>query len=135
MTAITMEVARRVHYEHGLTIAEIDETRILPCPLQTNKGVWGAILIDAQRYGFTSFDTALTQCPGTSDSIEWVGSSRNRVPPLIDLPAPLADDVPGRLRSYLSQFCPSLNCVQAICPTHCMWTFQRFCHDNVYPFD
>lgn len=55
-----MEVARRAHYEHGLTIAEIDETRILPCPLQTNKGVWGAILIDTQRYGSTSPDTALT---------------------------------------------------------------------------
>lgn len=60
MTAITVEVARRLHYQHNLSIEEIDRTGVLPYPLQTRTlGNWGAILADAQRYDYLKLVNAI----------------------------------------------------------------------------
>ena len=63
-----------------------------------------------------------------SDLVDWPGSTRNRLPPLIDAAVPHSEDLLTRFNGYRSLFCPNLNCVQANCPTHGMrsvWTLYK----------
>ncbi|KAI0738354.1 hypothetical protein C8Q80DRAFT_1208481 [Daedaleopsis nitida] len=98
---IVLETARRLHYEHGLSMEEIDETGVLPLTLCTRSVVGGAIAMGK-----------------TNDPIPWPGSSRTRYPPLPDLSPPEPHDLVSRVRDLVALWCPDPGCVQANCFTH-----------------
>ncbi|PIL34576.1 transcription factor [Ganoderma sinense ZZ0214-1] len=97
---IVLETARRLHFGHGMSIQEIDDTGILPRLWTTSAG-WGAIWHGRM-----------------SDPILWPGSSRSSHPPLPDLPPPERHDLQTRLQDYLTLWCPNVDCTEALCLPH-----------------
>ncbi|KAL6299334.1 hypothetical protein BKA93DRAFT_742494 [Sparassis latifolia] len=101
LSAIIIETSRRLHYKHHISIAQIEETEILPRMLCSSSTVWGAIWTDTQN-----------------DSLDWPGSSHVLFPALPDYPTPDRNDLRHRLQNYLTLCCPKLSCVQALCSSH-----------------
>ncbi|KAM5545791.1 hypothetical protein V8D89_000829 [Ganoderma adspersum] len=97
---IVLETARRLHFGHGMSIEEIDDTGILPRLWTTSAG-WGAIWHGRM-----------------SDPILWPGSSRSSNPPLPDLPPPERHNLQTRLQDYLTLWCPNVDCTEAHCLPH-----------------
>ncbi|OSC99568.1 SET domain-containing protein [Trametes coccinea BRFM310] len=91
---ITLETARRVQRRLHLSPEQLDSMGILPLTLSTTS-VWGAIWTGKQRYEL--FRTLQT---------------------LSDVSPPLAGDLRSRLQDYLTLWCPTPDCTQAMCFSH-----------------
>ncbi|KAI9060749.1 SET domain-containing protein [Trametes sanguinea] len=96
---VTLETAHRVQRRWHLSPEQIDRLEVLPLTLSTTS-VWGAIWTGKQ-----------------SDAIKWPGSSRT-LHSLPDVSRPLAGDLRSRLQDYLTLWCPTPDCTQAMCFSH-----------------
>ncbi|KAJ3476931.1 hypothetical protein NLI96_g10817 [Meripilus lineatus] len=96
---IVLETARRLRYDHGISVEEMDSTNILPYPLDIN-------------------DLSSLPIYRQNDRIVWRGTTEFFVPQLIGRRVPRAHGVRGRLDSVISLFCPNLACIQAFCSPH-----------------
>lgn len=99
--SIEMETAHRLHFDHGVSIEDIDATEILSAPLQSSKRTFGLIHNASQR-----------------DLFEWEEAAPTGGNPLPRPPATAASNLAKRVQSVLGEFCPNLNCVQPYCATH-----------------
>ncbi|KII91368.1 hypothetical protein PLICRDRAFT_51533 [Plicaturopsis crispa FD-325 SS-3] len=98
LEAIVVETARRLNSVHGVRLAHIDETEVLPLELISRPGKAGLVYPPRQR-----------------ETIKWPGQSTF---PLNTSTVPEACDLKARLVSCAQLFCPNLNCVQPCCPVH-----------------
>ncbi|CDO71986.1 hypothetical protein BN946_scf184943.g20 [Trametes cinnabarina] len=96
---ITLETSRRISQKLHLSPEELDAMEVLPLILSTSSA-WGAIWTGKQN-----------------DAIDWPGSSRT-VYPLVDVMPPLAGNLRLRLQDYLTLWCPTPDCTQAMCFSH-----------------
>jgi hypothetical protein len=98
---IELEVAHRLHFDHGIAIDDIDATNIFSMPLQDQEGFNGLIHKAAQR--------DLPQWPGRSPTEEF---------PLPRPSQPGPSETENRVQKVMGQFCPNLNCIDSYCSVH-----------------
>ncbi|KAH7913721.1 SET domain-containing protein [Hygrophoropsis aurantiaca] len=98
---ITLETAYRLHNEHSLAYADIDNTRVLPRRLLSTPKKTGLFALSHRR-----------------DIPQWSKNQAQYYDSFPQQPMPAAGDLRGRLQSLQGLFCPNLNCIQVLCPVH-----------------
>ncbi|KAI0750473.1 hypothetical protein C8Q74DRAFT_1211933 [Fomes fomentarius] len=91
---VILEASRRLHFEHGVSLQQIDQTSVLPLLYK------------------------LYRARAAFDTVPWPGSSRTTHPPLPDLSPPAADNLKVRVANYRMLWCRDSGCLQAHCMTH-----------------
>ncbi|KAH8089912.1 hypothetical protein BXZ70DRAFT_496626 [Cristinia sonorae] len=98
LSCIILEVARRLHHEHGLQPQTLDATKILPlqlCWTQTQPGLLSLV--------------------NQTDLLAW-SSAPGELPP--GAVPPESNMLRHNLQNMITLFCPIMNCVQASCISH-----------------
>ncbi|KAL4252950.1 hypothetical protein ABKN59_003534 [Abortiporus biennis] len=107
-SSILMETVRRLYFQHGLELDEIEKTamfrRLGNGPLQSTTYNFGLLWEASQK-----------------DPFRWKGSTEAYYYLLPDLPLLPTDGLCERITQQLKAFCPNLNCLQANCSVHQQW--------------
>jgi hypothetical protein len=124
---IQLETARRLHFGHGLSFAEIDDLSILQQLRTSNESglLWGTfqrfVTFGLYLFGILLFRSACR------DVLTWPGAYLHDLPMFKstfeddqngEAKVRLKNDLQARLGTLLESFCPNLNCVQPACPMH-----------------
>jgi histone-lysine N-methyltransferase EZH2 len=140
---IQLETARRLHFEHGLSFADIDQLGFLgTLRFSCQSGLlWDTfqrfvpLTLTVYRICCFPYDDIIST---SRDVLRWPGVL-SQLPEFVTTfegdqrsenitHAALKTDLQARVNSLLKSFCPNLNCVQAACPTHCeLIQNQRVC--------
>ncbi|KAJ3843454.1 hypothetical protein EV361DRAFT_211843 [Lentinula raphanica] len=102
--AVVTETAHRLHHQHGLSYAEIDDTSELPLPLTSTRNGPPGVLVTLKYQG--DFDWA--------NSAKHSSQSEN---------LPLKPVLPVRteFQNLVSHFCNSASCMFGYCDQHIPW--------------
>ncbi|KIM87762.1 hypothetical protein PILCRDRAFT_814478 [Piloderma croceum F 1598] len=108
LEVIQLETARRLHFGHKLSFAEIDGLSfLLPLRMSSYSGLlWNTFQRDILKWPGT-YNPHLSSFTSTFED-DQNGEAQIR----------LRNDLQVRLGTLLETFCPNLNCVQAACTMH-----------------